>query len=655
MSVNQILRNVLSDDRSVLTAILGIDMMAISYSSSCPLYLSHTTSDGERLHDMRKHGWARFRQRCFLLLIAMVVFAFSSCAMFAEEIVANPPHPPETFQVPFQLPRAGETFQVKSGDHLQTVLDKASLGDVVILQAGATFTGNFKLPNKTSGSGWIYIISSDLAALPEGKRVGPADAAHMPKIIAADDGNHYPALVTMFGAHHYRFAGIEIQVANPCYNVVCLGYGLANYSDALYKMFRATALVQLPCHITFDRCFIHSTSAANWTRTGVLANGRYVAVVDSYLSNFKDSSDAQAICSWFGTGPFKIVNNYLEASGENIMFGGARITITHTSDPDNYPAVDTGAIPADIEFRNNYCFKPLYWKHDDPSYAGHNWTLKNLFELKCAQRVLVTGNIFENTWEVNGQNSDGQRGTAIVLTPRNQYGDNPWAIVQDVTFTNNIIRHVGFGFRILAADDGQTSQQAQRILIHNNLWEDICSARYYNFMFFSLTGSVAAKPMKDLTVTHNTFLFPAGEGHMLSYYGDTDPPIKIALDPVINNNIFMHGDYGMSGRGTADGLASFNTWFNGYSVLKNVVIFRPSDREYKNSLKNFSKIYPPNNFHVSNIDEVGFTDYQKGNYRLKDSSKFRKAGTDGKDLGPDFDAINQATRGVLDGRENTRE
>ena len=51
-------------------------------------------------------------------------------------------------------------------------------------------------------------------------------------------------------------------------------------------------------------------------RTGILANGRYVAVIDSNISNFKTttSNDAQAICVWFGAGPFKIVNNYLKAA-----------------------------------------------------------------------------------------------------------------------------------------------------------------------------------------------------------------------------------------------------------------------------------------------------------------------------------------------------
>src|SRR5690242_8536115 len=39
-----------------------------------------------------------------------------------------------------------------------------------------------------------------------------------------------------------------------------------------------------------------------------------------------------------------------------------------------------------------------------------------------------------------------------------------------------------------------------------------------------------------------------------------------------------------------------------------------------------------------------------GCYRLKDDSPYRHAGTDGKDLGADIDAVERATCGVVEGR-----
>ena len=118
-----------------------------------------------------------------------------------------------------------------------------------------------------------------------------------------------------------------------------------------------------------------------------------------------------------------------------------------------------------------------------PSYAGIHWQVKNSFELKNARRVLVDGNTFENNW------GDAQVGIAILFTPRNQNGGNPWTQVADVTFTNNIIRHSGGGMNLLGYDNlaASGSGQLKRVLIENNLLYDISSAhgmrRENNFSF----------------------------------------------------------------------------------------------------------------------------------------------------------------------------
>ena len=75
-------------------------------------------------------------------------------------------------------------------------------------------------------------------------------------------------------------------------------------------------------------------------------------VLDSYISDIKAVSlDSQAIAGYNGAGPFRIINNYLEAAGENIMFGGAD------------PAV-TNLVPTGIEIRRNHLYKPLSWRQE---------------------------------------------------------------------------------------------------------------------------------------------------------------------------------------------------------------------------------------------------------------------------------------------------
>src|SRR5262249_7992727 len=105
-------------------------------------------------------------------------------------------------------PSSGRTIALAAGENLQAALDKAQLGDTITLEAGAVFTGPFRLPKK-SGDGWIVIrTSAPDGRLPApGTRVDPSHAPVMPKLVAASES----VLVTAEGAHHYRFIGLEIS------------------------------------------------------------------------------------------------------------------------------------------------------------------------------------------------------------------------------------------------------------------------------------------------------------------------------------------------------------------------------------------------------------------------------------------------------------
>ena len=78
-------------------------------------------------------------------------------------------------------------------------LNNAQLGDTIILNAGTTYStsGGFTLKNKTTGTGWITIQSSNLSSLPaDGIRVSPADAVNMPRIQAP--GSNVSAISASF-------------------------------------------------------------------------------------------------------------------------------------------------------------------------------------------------------------------------------------------------------------------------------------------------------------------------------------------------------------------------------------------------------------------------------------------------------------------------
>jgi hypothetical protein len=499
------------------------------------------------------------------------------------------PEPPRVFLDTTYVTPAGKTINVAAGGDVQAAIDQAQPGDVIMLQAGATFTGNFRLPNK-SGTGWIVIRTSaaDENMPPPGTRITPAKSAIMPKLISPDSS---PVVYTDKGAHHYRFIGVEFGVAEgkDIYNIVAF--------DA-----SQTSLDQAPHDLIIDRCYIHGNDAGA-VRRGVMLNCARAAVIDSYISNCHgEGFDTQAICGWNGPGPFKIVNNYLEGAGENVMFGGAKPTIQNL-------------IASDVEFRLNHVYKPLSWKKGHPTYAGRPWSIKNLFELKNAQRLLIDQNVFENNW------ADAQNGFAILFTPRGEDGVAPWATVQDVTFTNNIVRHSGGGFNIAGPDDSSPSQPSQRILIKNNLIDDIDGDKWGSVAYGPADGRFAqlvGGPV-NITFDHNT-IFHSGS----LIVADGSPSRGF----IFRNNIARSNLYGVLGSNRSPGLDSLGFYFPGYEFKKNVIVGVPQ-----------GIIYPADNFLPLLLSLVGFVDLAGGDYRLAPTSPYKKAGVDGKDIGCDFGAL----------------
>jgi uncharacterized protein (TIGR03437 family) len=512
-----------------------------------------------------------------------------------EKLAAGEPELPRVYLNTAYVEPTGRTIAVAAGGNFQTAINQAQPGDVITLQAGATFTGNFTLPNKTwngQGSPWIIIRSStpDTNLPAQGTRIAPSYSSVMPKVISPNDS---PAIDTARAAHHFRFIGVEFGVAQ--------GKGI--YNVIIFDG-EPRSLNEMTHDLIIDRCYVHGNTTG-MARRGLALNSGAAAVIDSYFSNFhEDGADSQAIAGWNGTGPFKIVNNYLEGAAENFMLGGADPSIQNL-------------VPSDVEFRRNLLSKPLSWKKNDPSYAGQSWTIKNLFELKNAQRVLIDRNIFEYNW------SSGQEGLAILFTPRNQEGKSPWSVVQDVTFTNNIIRHVAGGFNISGPDDDEgVSLPSRRILIKNNLLEDVDkrwtdSAETADAEFLQIVAGA-----ENITVDHNTVI---QKGNIIT----ADEKSKPNPGFIFRNNIIIHNEYGVFGADEGTGKPALDVYFPGSVFQKNVIV----GKEGKENT------YPDGNYFPESLDRVGFVNAAGGNYRLSSSSQFRSAGTDGTDIGCNIETL----------------
>jgi hypothetical protein len=476
------------------------------------------------------------------------------------------------------------TIQLGAGGDLQGAINSAQPGDTIVLQAGATYFGPIILKNKP-GSSWITIrTSTPDGSLPaEGVRITPAYSHLLPKIVSRGRGDS--ALQTEAGAHHYKFLGIEFTQESAgavIYDLVRLGDS-GEYQNNLKSV---------PHHIIIDRCYLHSYPDAPLKR-GIALNSAHTEILNSYLEGFKaEGQDSQAICGWNGPGPFRIINNHLEGAAENIMFGGATPGIYNL-------------VPSDIEIRRNYFYKPLSWK-------GSRWLIKNLFELKTAQRVVLDGNLMENSWR------DGQDGFAILLTVRTNVGETPGAVVSNVQITNNIIRHANHGF-LISGEDGHGNGNpgyGGNITIQNNVFEDIGGNAWGG------TGKfIVVTKTKELTVDHNTVFHT---GNITEAFGHPCQNFSFT------NNLISHNAYGLHGDGRNPGNPSISTYFPSSRIARNVIAGgRSSD-------------HPPDNFFPSSIFEASFVDTNRGNYRLSSSSPFKSKGTDGKDLGADLDKLEAA-------------
>jgi putative Ig domain-containing protein len=513
---------------------------------------------------------------------------------------------------------------VGSGGDLQTAINNASCnpnGTIVSVAAGATFNSGFGspvdanayvLPNKTCAAGqWIIIQSSAIASLPPpGTRVDYTIASNMPNIQAVGGG---AAIRSNLNANHYRLIGLQVSVPSPSVDTFeLIDFDPSdNTSPPVYG--------QGSSYIVVDRCYVHGNSdfSAHQYTHGIVDNGNFMAVLDSYISNFHDTgNDAQSILVWTGS-IFKWNDNYLAASGENVMSGGV---------------VTGGSPPSDFEVRGNHMFKPTAWK-------GVVSDVKNLFEIKNGVRVLVDGNVLENTWLA------GQNGFAILwnLSPGDSASPETLAQETDITFTHNIVRHAANGMTI--ANNGGGGPGPSNLLFQNNVFQDINDTTWGDgtqgwWLQQSIVGG-------GTVIDHNTILEVGSSGGAFVAFCSNGVGGTIAPWQATNNlvNYAALGVYDCD-RGLGSGNPAINSYIPTATLGQNVFI---------NSM-NLSSIYPSGFlWAVPDGTAVGFTDntncvggtFTASACALTSGGLYHNAGTDGADIGANIASILAATANAV--------
>jgi hypothetical protein len=607
---------------------------------------------------------------CFFNGVLML-FLFSTVTVGLQQGTADQEHKsPQgaaSFDGPAELPRVrmntaqvytqalGKNWKVESAADLQSVLNQSRCGDKLLLKPGVEYRGNFQLPAKNCDDNhWIIIRSAarDSDLPPEGMRLTPcyAGVSSLPgrpvfrcnstaKVVATlMASNTAGPLILASGANHYRI-GPGLEITRPIDTGI--NYGLI-IKDA-----------STPAdHIIVDRDWVHGTPQDETTRGMFLSGVTYAAVIDSFFNDFHCAAgigtciDSQAIAGGSGALPqgiWEIHGNFLEAAAENIMFGGtARNSVT----------------PADITIRHNHLFKPLTWmprppqsgyvgarnrtpsgcpRFDPPGSGQCPFIVKNLFELKNAQRLLFEGNVLENAWA-----GFTQHGQSILIEGANTSANASYSNVSvvDVTIRYNRIAHSYSGFGITNPNGlGVPNLPVGRISVHDDIFDDIsdtyADGDNVGGWALELLDCPQCAMMRDISITHVTELLN-NEKAFLVVGSSPQNPIQ---NFIYENNIVttvpglaVHG----TGPNAPCGFVGHTNLERLESCLKSYVIFN-------NALIGASEIWPKGNLLLKNVSPDTFVSYNNanaGDYHVSATSRLRGAATDKIDLGADVDAVN---------------
>jgi uncharacterized protein YjdB len=425
-----------------------------------------------------------------------------------------------------ELPRASVStayptplrqIRVAAGANLQSAIDAAVPGDELLLAPGATFTGNFILPYKSTSTNWITIRTdaSDAVIGAAGTRMTPTRAASA-KLARILTPNNMAAVATALTAHHWRLTGLELggtTAASEISGIVRFGDGSGSQNS-----------LSLVAHdLVLDRAFVHGLSTQA-VRRCVSLQSATSAIVDSWISDcHSNNGDSQAIVGWNGPGPYLIQNNHLEGGHQGLFFGGADPAITNLS-------------PSDITVRGNHITRPTAWRGV--------WQTKTIIETKNARRMLVEGNVIENVWP------DGQAGYALLLKSENQSGSANWSQSTDITVRYNRIRNVANGFNLAANQGSYTTVPAARLTIVDNAMDNLGAPYGGEAIPLQILGAVA-----DAIVAHNAWSNAGNQA--ISFDGSATTRL------VIHSNVLPNGLYGVKGTGTGTGSATLNVYAPG--------------------------------------------------------------------------------------------
>lgn len=407
---------------------------------------------------------------------------------------------------------------VKLQELLEDARDNIAAGgghQTIVIPDGMVLSGGTEpilLPYRSDSTDrWITVKWANAdATIPAHVRAPKARPAQMPRFVNKvqnDSSLSFCIATHPWGAsggayaHHYRFVGVAFEKENPALyyrGFVNLGYDLVSSRS------------QMSHDFIFDRVHMDGgpvqSNGTGGLRFGFLVNADNFALSNSSINRVHAVPDAVGLQSINFVRGSSVWNNFIEASGEGVIYGGGGVHIKHTGTPSNFspaqaptqvtldnvqhlevgdpiafrvnglndrraiprvqsitgsgpytvkfdkalavtPDITTGAAwwgptPKNIETRRTHIYK-------DPAWQG-SWfdgSVKNHWESKFSKNMVVDSSIFENNWHGD------QVGFSLVLTVETQDEyDQPWCNISNVQVSNVIFRKVGGYINTKAGD-----------------------------------------------------------------------------------------------------------------------------------------------------------------------------------------------------------
>lgn len=540
---------------------------------------------------------------------------------------------------------------------LQAAIDAASTrnGHTLIYLPSGWVCNKVRLRKHTLGAWWTYIAWNGIDAVqPEGTRGNNQTVAtthaNAPQIRSNTTGSTGAVWCDM-GADYTRLAGIHFvaSASARCFRLVYF-QGTPNDSSEQAD----TSVNDTPQWMIVDRCWIDGQNIDRVVN-GIICNSREFACVDSVINGcYALGQEGHGINGYNGPGPWKIVGNDIEAAAINFLCGGLVPRIV-------------GLQTTDIEVRRNYFYKRASWNRNDPLVWDGigSKVIKNLFELKWGDRVLVEGNVFENSFY-----GDNQKGAYLVWKVENSVdplnpppgGGNITATTANVTYRHNIAYNCAGGYEFQGVGFGGTVGEPLHNVQHYNNANIRMFGDRVQFRDQSTGSRSSGRGMffnngaHDIYVEHDSIVLTTGESTdvwatPIQFSGPTDEASIFLNDNILawpiaspphdadSRSIFGDGAQvvGPPDNGTntliayCGGATGPTTW----TFDKNVMV-----RTYVN------QVNPPGSSYTNLIASVGFVNVDNDDIRLAPSSTYKGLCDDGSDPGCDLDLILFATAGV---------